>query len=70
MSINRFAAPGLKEVYLRTYRQLARQLFTGGVAARTLDEVTAALRASGGADGDAQRLRTLIADRTTALANV
>jgi hypothetical protein len=32
--------------------------------------VTAALRASGGADGDAQRLRTLIADRPTAIANV
>jgi spore coat protein CotH len=67
------AAPAFRDVYENAYRELYQAVYGSGTALKAIDEITAVLGTVGGRDeqaitADAGRLRTLIEQRTTALA--
>ncbi len=61
-----------KTVYHQEYRRLYQKLFADGTALASLDQLTGALQKNGVAqaqiDSDAEKLRTTVQARTTALA--
>jgi spore coat protein CotH len=67
------AAPAFRDAYEDAYRELYQAVYGSGTALKAIDEIVAVLGTVGGRDeqaitDDAGRLRTLIEQRTTALA--